>query len=95
MLSWLLVKSFRPVLPLFLCLFLAACIALGGQTRTADAPGDSDDISSSFSDDLVFTAGPRLVLVPPCIVSRALPLPPRSGHGRTVIADLFRPPIAA
>lgn len=87
------VRSFRLVLPLFL--FLAACIAMSGQTRAADAPGDSDDISFSFSDELVFTAGARLVLAPPDMASRALPLPPRSGPGRAVIADLFRPPIAA
>jgi hypothetical protein len=89
------VKSSRLVIPLFL--FLAACIALGGQVRAADATGtgDSDDISFSFSDDLVFTAGQRLVLSPPCVSTRALPLPIQTGLGRTVIADLFRPPIAS
>lgn len=86
------------MLPLFLFLVACiaiACIALSGQARAADALGDSDDASFSFSDDLVVTAGAPLVLIPPDSASRALPPPLQSGHGRTVIADLFRPPIAA
>jgi hypothetical protein len=89
------VSSKRLIVPI--CLFLALLFALSGQVRAADAPslGDRDDVTFSASDDAVTGPAARFVLSPPLTFTRAL-LPPLAAHvGRLVIAELFRPPIAA
>ena len=77
-----------------LLMIFAVCLALAGQARAIDDAGDSDDVVCG-ADDLVFVAVERVLLDPPSVRTQALPLPSESNSGRRVIADLFRPPIAA
>jgi len=77
-----------------LLLAFVVCVALGGQARAVDdVGGDSDDIA--FADDFVFTGQQPAELEPPAVTDRVLSWPSESNSGRLVIADLFRPPIAA
>jgi hypothetical protein len=77
-----------------LAVLLVVSVAVVGQFRVIDLPSgvsDPDDVTFS-SDDAVFMIGQSLVLSPPDPGARALPLPVTRGLGRTVIAELFRPP---
>ena len=78
------------------CFVLALCLALGGQARAADlsGPGDPDDITFDSGDDGVVALQQELTLEPPRTSLRVAPPVPAPGHGRRVVAELFRPPIS-
>ena len=78
------------------CFVLALCFALGGQARAADlSNGDDPDEITYGSDDSMVALRQELTLEPPKASSRAVSPAPFAGHGRRVIAELFRPPITA